>query len=62
MSVVRIADSIEAEMEEKVRRLKVGKGKSVRTALVYEGSLSQKVIDDGYFDFLVPVADLLNQG
>ena len=57
---VRISDSIEAEMAEKVRRLKVGKGKSVRTALVYEGSLSQKVIDDGYFDFLVPVAELLN--
>lgn len=56
---VRIPDSIEEEMAEKVRRLKVGNGKSVRTALVYEGSLSQKVIDDGYFDFLVPVSELL---
>lgn len=57
---VRISDSIEEEMEEKVRRLKVGKGKSVRTALVYEGKLSQKVVDDGYFDFIVHASELLD--
>lgn len=55
----RITDAVEEEVEEKLRRLKVQKGMSRRTVLVYSGNLSQKVIDDGYFDFLVSAGQLL---
>ena len=55
----KITDSVIAEVEEKLRRLKLKKGISRRTALVYAGELSQQIVDDGYFDFLVPVTELL---
>lgn len=55
----RIDASIEAEVREKLRRLKLKKDVSRRTALVYLGDLVQAVIDDGFFDFIVPAGDLL---
>ena len=56
----RIDESIEAEVSEKLRRLKLARDVSRRTALVYEGSLSQTVQDNGFFDFIIPVSDLLH--
>lgn len=47
------------EMEEKIRRLPVRKGVSVRTALVYDGHLAPSVEGDGYFDAVVSVERLL---
>lgn len=47
------------EVAEKVRRLQRSRDFSVRTALVYEGDLSQTVPADRYFDFLVPASALL---
>ena len=47
------------EVREKVRRLKVSSGLSIRTALVYAGELSEGVPADGYFDFIVPAEKLL---
>lgn len=58
---LKVTDAVEDEVEAKLERLKVRKGISKRTALVYAGSLSQKVVDDGYFDFIVSVEDLLNE-
>lgn len=57
----RITDAVEDEVEEKIARLKVKKGMSKRTVLVYSGNLSQKVVDDGYFDFIVPAEVLLEE-
>ena len=46
------------EVREKVRRLKVASDRSIRTALVYAGELSEGVPADGYFDFIVPAEKL----
>ena len=35
---------------------------SVRTALVYEGTLAKSVEADGYFDALVPIESLMGKG
>ena len=42
------------EVDGKVRKLKLGTGRSLRTALVYDGRLSPAVPADRYFDFLIP--------
>jgi len=47
------------EVREKVRRLPSDRSLSVRTALVYEGHLDPRVEAEGYFDFLIPFARLL---
>ena len=51
------ADVVDA-VAAKVSRLRVARGTSVRTALVYEGHLSPSVREEGFFDFLVSSADL----
>jgi len=56
----RIDESVEAEVCEKLNRLKLARNVSRRTALVYEGALSQSVQDNGFFDFIVPVSGLLH--
>ena len=55
----RIDESIETEVNEKLRRLKLARDISRRTALVYEGSVAQAVQDNGFFDFIIPVSDLM---
>lgn len=47
------------EVAEKVRRIPHRDGMSVRTALVYEGTLAPIVEADGYFDAIVPFRRLL---
>ena len=54
--------SIETEMQEKIDRLRVPRGKSVRSVLVYEGELAPEVVENGYFDYLVPVETLFGRG
>ena len=51
----RISSAIEDEVQEKVRRLRVPRGTSVRTVLVYDGTIAPEVEENGYFDYLVPV-------
>ena len=46
------------EVREKVRRLKVSSDRSICTALVYAGELSEGVLADGYFDFVVSAEKL----
>ena len=53
-----IGDEVVSEMKEKLRRLKVRRGMSVRTALVYDGMLTKSVRASGFFDAIVS-ADML---
>lgn len=52
-------ESVEEEVERKVAALRLTGRKSVRTALVCDGTLSPAVREGGYFDSIVPFADLL---
>ena len=56
----RIDVSVEEEVQEKIRRLPLKKGRSVKTVLVYEGELDATLEEDGFFDFLIPFERLLN--
>ena len=47
------------EVAEKVRRLKVAEGVSIRTALVYDGRLSPQIEAEHGFDVLIPASRLL---
>ena len=51
---------VEHEVEEKISRLKVKAGMSVRPALVYAGQLARGVRARGAFDALVSIEDMLN--
>ena len=57
-----ISSEVEAEMQEKVARLDIARNVSVRTVLVYEGSVAPDVEEGGYFDYLVPIEHLLSGG
>jgi AAA+ ATPase superfamily predicted ATPase len=54
--------SVVGEVREKARRLPPTRSLSVRTALVYEGELDPRVETEGFFDFLIPFARLLQGG
>ena len=51
--------SVEDEVDRKVKALKVRRGISVRTALVYDGHLEPSVEGDGYFDVIIRSGGLL---
>ena len=55
----RIDESVERDVAEKLRRLKLPHSVSKRAALIYEGRLAQSVMDGGFFDFIVPAGELL---
>ena len=55
----RIGREIEDEMVEKLSRFPRRKGISLRTALVYEGSLDETVARDGFFDAIIPFTSIL---
>ena len=54
-----ISPEIEKEIDAKIAALDLPRDISVRTALIYDGHLSPTVEDDGYFDAIVSVRDLL---
>ena len=56
-----IGAEIMDEVAEKVKRLKVVDGVSVRTALVYDGRLSPRIEAEHGFDVLVPANRLLQE-
>ena len=58
----KITPEIEDEMQAKVAKLDISRNVSVRTVLVYEGSVAPEVEENGYFDFLVPVERLFRGG
>ena len=56
----RIGESVEAEVQAKVERMRPPRGIAVRTVLVYDGILAPEVEENGYFDYLVPVERLFD--
>ncbi|MBP5787959.1 MAG: ATPase, partial [Kiritimatiellae bacterium] len=54
-----IGEETEREVADKVAKLSIPRGKSVRTALVYDGRLLPVVRANAYFDALVDMASLL---
>lgn len=55
----QIGEEVVAEVQEKVRRLKVRRGMSVIPVLVYEGRLSRRIAADGYFAHIISAERLL---
>ena len=58
---MRISAAVENEVQEKVERLRVPRGVSVRTVLVYDGVLAPEVEENGYFDYLVSIERLFEE-
>lgn len=56
-----IGVEIEKEIEQKIERLKLPKGKSVKTVLVYDGEIDLALEEDGFFDFVVSADQLLGR-
>lgn len=56
-----IDESVIDEVEEKIKRLKLKKGKSVRPVLIYEGNLSKRVPADAFFSYIVSADNLLGR-
>ena len=54
-----VDEAVEAEMERKVAKMPIHGRKSVRTALVYDGTLSPIVRENGYFDIIVSAKEWL---
>lgn len=54
-----IGSEIEDEMREKIRRLPLRTGMSVRPVLVYDGELAPIVSGRGYFDAIIPARKLI---
>ena len=54
-----IPPSVEDEVREKVKRLRLPRRLSVRTALVYDGEIAPDIEENGYFDALIPFDSLL---
>ena len=57
----RIPASVEQEVQRKIDRLPLKKGKSVKTVLVYDGELAPQLEEDGFFDQLVRMDELMRQ-
>lgn len=54
----RISVAIEDEVQQKMDRLGLPRGKSVKTVLVYDGELDPAVEENGFFDYLVSAEQL----
>ena len=50
----QIPRSCITDVQDKVRKLKLPKGESCRTVLVYHGELEPGITDEDYFDYLIP--------
>ena len=56
-----IGENVVGECEEKISRLKVKKGRTVRPVLVYDGDLSKRIPADAFFSFIVSADKLLGR-
>ena len=56
-----ITSAIEDQMQGKLDRLKLPRGRSVKLVLVYAGELDPVVEENGFFDYLVPADRLLGR-
>lgn len=55
----RIEASVVTEVQEKVAKLAVPRGTSIRTGLIYAGELAPGVEEPDAFDFLIPASRLM---
>jgi len=55
----KIGKGVIDEVKEKIARLKPARGLSVRTGLIYEGRLDERIEQEDFFDFILPFGDLL---
>ena len=55
----RIPVSVEQEVQRKIDRMPLKKGKSVKTVLVYDGELAPELEENGFFDHLVSMDELM---
>jgi AAA+ ATPase superfamily predicted ATPase len=55
----RIEANVVTEVQEKVNRLAVPRGTSIRTGLIYAGELAPAVQEPDAFDFLIPASQLM---
>ena len=53
-----IGREVVEEVERKLKKLSMPRGKSARTALVYDGDLAPIVEADGYCDAIIPFREL----
>ncbi len=49
----RVSVAVEDEVQRKIERLGLPKGKSVKTVLVYDGEIDAALEENGFFDYLV---------
>ena len=54
-----IDSGIEEDVRQKIKRLPVRPGVTVRPVLVYAGELAKSVEADGYFDAIIPARKLI---
>ena len=57
----KITASVETEVQQKVERLKLPRGRTVRLVLVYAGEIDPTIEENGYFDYLIPASALLGR-
>ena len=57
----RLGVAVEDEVQQKIDRLKLPKGKTVKTVLVYDGEIDPALEEDGFFDYLVSSEQLLGK-
>ena len=57
----RISADIEDEVQQKIDRLKLPRGQSVKLALVHDGEIDPVIAENGFFDYIVPADRLLNR-
>jgi len=58
----KIGKSVEDEVQQKLERLALPRGRSVKLVLVYDGELDPTVEENGFFDYLIPAERLLRGG
>jgi uncharacterized protein len=57
----QIEAGVISEVEDKVAALKLPRGQSFRTGLIYEGALSPQIEASEFFDYLIPAEKLLRR-
>ena len=57
----KITASVEQEVQDKIQKLYAPRTKSVRSVLVYDGDIAPEIVEEDYFDYLIPVERLFER-
>ena len=55
----KIDKAVVNEMDDKIKKLKIGRSTTVRPVLIYQGGISDALVDEGYFHYLLLFETLL---